>query len=86
MAHNVAALEHLIDRFRAYINHLIALTEDHATKAPDKKCTFLSNRFSDYIVSVLFKQAKVQQSNVKLFTDILTILATQKYERCDLWL
>ena len=37
IAHKVAALERLLDRFGAYLNHLISLTEDPTTKSDDKQ-------------------------------------------------
>lgn len=37
IAHKVAALERLIDRFGAYLNHLCSLTEDASTKPADKQ-------------------------------------------------
>ena len=37
IAHKVAAMERMLDRFGAYICHLITLTEDASTKATDKQ-------------------------------------------------
>ena len=37
IAHKVAALERLIDRFGVYLNHLISLTEDPSVKAADQQ-------------------------------------------------
>ena len=37
VAHKVCALERILDRYGAYLNHLIALTEDPKTKPADKQ-------------------------------------------------
>lgn len=37
ISHKVVALERLLDRFGAYLNHLIALIEDPTTKSVDKQ-------------------------------------------------
>ena len=37
IAHKVAALERLIDRYGVYINHLISLSEDPCVKPPDRQ-------------------------------------------------
>ena len=37
VSHKVAALDRLIDRYRAYVNHLTALTVDSILKACDKQ-------------------------------------------------
>ena len=37
VAHKVAALGRLVDRFGAYLCHLATLTEDHSVKASDKQ-------------------------------------------------
>ena len=37
IAYKVAALIHFIERFRAYLNHLMLLSGDKATKAADKQ-------------------------------------------------
>ena len=37
IAHKVAAIDRLLDRYGAYMNHLTALTEDGATRPADKQ-------------------------------------------------
>ena len=37
ISHKVCALERILDRFGAYINHLVALTEDPKTKSVDRE-------------------------------------------------
>ena len=37
MAHKVAALERIIDRFGAYVSHLSSLTEDTSVRAVDRQ-------------------------------------------------
>ena len=37
VAHKVCALERILDRYGAYLNHLIALTEDPKTEPADKQ-------------------------------------------------
>ena len=37
MSHKIEALNRMIDRCGAYINHLVALTEDHTVKSSDKQ-------------------------------------------------
>ena len=37
VVHKVAALERMMDRFGAYISHLIAITEDSSVKPADKE-------------------------------------------------
>ena len=67
VAHKVAALERMIDRFGAYISHLIAMTEDASVKPADKE------KLKAYI-------KKWQDSKVLLgcafFHDLLKSLAT----------
>ena len=36
LVHEVCALERIIDRFRAYLNHLVALIDDPKTKVVDR--------------------------------------------------
>ena len=52
ICHKVRALERILDRFGAYLNHLTALTEDPTTKPADKqklKGYITKWRFSDVI-------------------------------------
>ena len=37
VSHKIEALNGMIDRYGAYMNHLIALTEDHTVKSSDKQ-------------------------------------------------
>ena len=37
ISHKVCALERVLDRFGAYMNHLVTLTEDPKTKSADRE-------------------------------------------------
>ena len=37
ITHKVAALERVVDRFGAYLSHMIALTEDTSLKSVDRQ-------------------------------------------------
>ena len=62
IAHKVAALEQLIDRFGVYLNHLTSLTEDPSVKAADQQ------KIKGYITK--WKDSKILLGSA-LFHDIL---------------
>ena len=62
IAHKVAALERLINRFGVYLNHLISLTEDPSVKAADQQ------KIKGYVTK--WKDSKILLGSA-LFHDIL---------------
>jgi len=91
VAHKVSALERIIDRYGAYMNHLIALTEDSSVRAVEKqkikgyikqwcesKALFGSAFFIDLLrpASILCKV--LQDTEICVYLAIESVMKTKK--------